>query len=104
MNNYQMRFRAMYYDWHKLRKIDPNAQWPTRAFNVGQWFGTAGVVKREEFDPWVDGPCRVDFGIPSYSWAVIRGSATTSFFEGSDRRVGLIDGPLCAGRATGWLT
>ena len=47
-------FARLYYDWHKLRKIDPNVQSATRAFNVGQWFGTAGVVKREEFDPWVE--------------------------------------------------
>jgi hypothetical protein len=47
-------FGRLYYDWHKLREIDPNVQSARKAFNVGQWFGTAGVVKREEFDPWVE--------------------------------------------------
>ena len=29
-------FARLYYDWHKPRKIDPNVQSPTRAFNVGR--------------------------------------------------------------------
>jgi hypothetical protein len=47
-------FKRLYYDWEKLREIDPKAQCARTAFNVGQWFGTAGLVKREEFDRWVD--------------------------------------------------
>ncbi len=47
-------FKRLYYDWDKLREIDSRAQPAQTAFNVGQWFGTAGVVKREEFDRWVD--------------------------------------------------
>ncbi len=47
-------FKRLYYDWDKLRPIDPKVQSATKAFNVGQWFGTAGVVKREEFDRWVE--------------------------------------------------
>jgi hypothetical protein len=33
------------YNWEQLCKIDPNVQ---------QWFGTAGLVSREEFDPWLE--------------------------------------------------
>jgi hypothetical protein len=47
-------FARLYYDWSKLREIDPNVQSAVKAFNVGQWFGTAGIIRREEFDPWVE--------------------------------------------------
>ena len=47
-------FKRLYYDWDKLRHIDPKVALATKAFNVGQWFGTAGIVEREEFDPWVE--------------------------------------------------
>jgi len=47
-------FKRLYYDWTKLKKVDPKVQPVQTAFNVGQWFGTAGLVKREEFDPWVE--------------------------------------------------
>lgn len=47
-------FKRLYYDWDKLREIDPKVQSARSAFNVGQWFGTAGLVKREEFDAWVE--------------------------------------------------
>jgi hypothetical protein len=47
-------FKRLYFDWDKLREIDPGAQSARTAFNVGQWFGTAGLVRREEFDPWIE--------------------------------------------------
>jgi hypothetical protein len=47
-------FKRLYYDWDKLAAIDPEVQPARTAFNVGQWFGTAGLVKREEFDRWVE--------------------------------------------------
>jgi hypothetical protein len=47
-------FKRLYYDWDKLRDIDPNVQSATKAFNVGQWFGTAGLIQREELDRWVE--------------------------------------------------
>lgn len=47
-------YKRLFYDWDKLREIDPNVQSARKAFNVGQWFGTAGMVRREEFDPWVE--------------------------------------------------
>lgn len=46
--------KRLYYDWEKLREIDPKVQAARSAFNTGQWFATAGVVKREDFDRWVD--------------------------------------------------
>jgi hypothetical protein len=47
-------FKRLYYDWDKLAAIDPDVQCARKAFNVGQWFGTAGIVRREEFDRWVE--------------------------------------------------
>ena len=47
-------FKRLYYDWDKLAAIDPSVQPARTAFNVGQWFGTAGLVRREDFDPWVE--------------------------------------------------
>jgi hypothetical protein len=47
-------FKRLYYDWDKLAAIDPEAQSARASFNVGQWFGVAGLVKREEFDRWVE--------------------------------------------------
>ena len=47
-------FRRLYYDWDKVGEIDPTAQSPHKAFNVGQWFGTSGIVAREELDDWVE--------------------------------------------------
>lgn len=44
----------LYYDWRKLREIDPAAQPPQFVFNSGQWFGTAGVIPRADFEPWID--------------------------------------------------
>ncbi len=45
--------KAIYYDWKKVRQIDPCAQPPRFFFNTGQWFGTAGVLTREDFAPWL---------------------------------------------------
>jgi hypothetical protein len=42
------------YNWEDLCKIDPNVQSAKMGFNTGQWFGTAGLVSREEFDPWLE--------------------------------------------------
>ena len=44
----------LYYDWEKVRKIDPSAQPPEFVFNSGQWFGTAGVLTRDDFEPWLE--------------------------------------------------
>ena len=44
----------LYYDWERLRTIDASAPPPQFVFNTGQWFGTAGVLTREDFGPWVE--------------------------------------------------
>ena len=46
--------KRLYYDWEELRAIDPSAQPPRFVFNSGQWFGTAGVLTRDDFAPWVN--------------------------------------------------
>ena len=46
--------KRLYYDWDALKAIDPSVQPAWRAFNTGQWFGVAGVLEREDFDPWVE--------------------------------------------------
>jgi hypothetical protein len=45
--------KRLYYDWEKLSKVDPSAQPPQFVFNSGQWFGTAGVLTRKDFAPWL---------------------------------------------------
>ena len=67
-------FKRLYYDWDKLREIDPRAQSARAAFNVGQWFGTAGLIKREEFDPWVE-------------WTLPRRLRHQEYFMGGDQGV-----------------
>ena len=46
--------KLRYYDWRKVREVDPTAQPPLFVFNSGQWFGTAGVLTRDDFAPWVE--------------------------------------------------
>lgn len=46
--------KRLYYDWEKVRVIDPCAQAPRFVFNSGQWFGTAGLLTRDDFAPWVE--------------------------------------------------
>jgi hypothetical protein len=50
---FEERAKAIYYDWEKVRQIDPCAQPPRFLFNTGQWFGTAGILTREDFAPWL---------------------------------------------------
>ena len=45
--------KRLYYDWEKVRKIDPSVLQPEFVFNTGQWFGTAGVLTRDDFAPWL---------------------------------------------------
>jgi hypothetical protein len=46
--------KRLYYDWQKIREIDPDAHSPRFVFNSGQWFGTASVLTRDDFAPWVE--------------------------------------------------
>jgi len=44
----------LYYDWQRVRAVDSTAVPPTFVFNSGQWFGTAGVLTRNDFAAWID--------------------------------------------------
>jgi hypothetical protein len=46
--------KRLYYDWEKVLSIDPSARRPEFVFNSGQWFGTAGVLTRDDFEPWLE--------------------------------------------------
>jgi hypothetical protein len=50
----EVDMKRLYYDWEKVRLIDAYAQPPRFVFNSGQWFGTAGILTREDFAPWVE--------------------------------------------------
>jgi len=46
--------KQIYYDWKDVSKIDSRAHAPEFLFNSGQWFGTAGVLTRGDFSPWLE--------------------------------------------------
>lgn len=46
--------KRLYYDWDKLKEVEPRTKKPLFVYNSGQWFGTAGVLTREDFSPWVE--------------------------------------------------
>jgi hypothetical protein len=46
--------KRLYYDWEHVREIDRDARPPEFVFNSGQWFGTAGVLTRDNFAPWLE--------------------------------------------------
>ncbi len=46
--------RRLYYDWEQVRTTDPLARKPAFVFNSGQWFGTSGVLSRDDFAPWIE--------------------------------------------------
>ncbi len=46
--------KQLYYDWEKVRRLDAKAQAPKFVFNSGQWIGTAGALKRDDFSPWIE--------------------------------------------------
>jgi hypothetical protein len=58
--------KRLYFDWAELGKIDPNVQSAMIAFNSGQWFGTAGLVSRHEFDPWLKWDMPRELRYPQY--------------------------------------
>lgn len=47
-------FKRLYFDWEKLSARDPDVQSARMAFNVGQWFGEAGLVERDLFEDWME--------------------------------------------------
>lgn len=46
--------KRLYYDWDGLRHVESHTKKPLFVFNSGQWFGTAGVLDREDFSQWVE--------------------------------------------------
>ena len=46
--------KRLYFDWEKVREAIPGTQRPKFVFNTGQWFGTAGLVTRDDFSPLVE--------------------------------------------------
>lgn len=46
--------KRLYYDWRGVREIDPHACPPRFVFNSGQWFGTGGILTRDDFAPWIE--------------------------------------------------
>jgi len=46
--------KRLYYDWDGLKDLESKTKKPLFVYNSGQWFGTAGVLSREDFSPWVD--------------------------------------------------
>ncbi len=42
-----------FYDWERLRHIDPQALPTEFVFNSGQWIGTSGIMSRDDFNLWV---------------------------------------------------
>ena len=50
----ESEMRRLYYNWDRVRAVDPSAQRPSFVFNSGQWAGHGGVLTRADFDPWVE--------------------------------------------------
>jgi hypothetical protein len=46
--------KQLYYDWRKVNEIDVTARPPQFVFNSGQWRGTAGILTRDDFTPWME--------------------------------------------------
>ena len=45
---------GIYYNWKAVSEVDRDAHAPKFLFNSGQWFGTAGVLTRADFAPWLE--------------------------------------------------
>lgn len=53
------KFSILYYDLKRIAGIDKTFVYPGYSFNTGQWFGTAGVICRKDFDGiinWTEPP------------------------------------------------
>ena len=46
--------KRLYFDWEKIAEVIPGTKRPQYVFNTGQWFGTAGLVTRDDFSPLVE--------------------------------------------------
>ena len=84
----ESELRRLYYDWNKLEALVPGVQAPIGAFNSGQWFGTAGILSRRDFDPWLE-------------WTMPRHQRHPDFFMGGDQ--GILNFVLLASEASGTI-
>ncbi len=53
------RFNEIYYNLERINEIAVDFKYPGYSFNSGQWFGTSGIVSREDFAKtldWTDPP------------------------------------------------
>ena len=46
--------KRIYFDWMLAKEVDPDASAPDFVFNSGQWFGTAGLLTRDDFDDVIE--------------------------------------------------
>jgi hypothetical protein len=53
-NQTEEAIQRLYYDWQRLQSVDPRGSPPSFCFNSGQWFGTSGVLQRDDFAPWIN--------------------------------------------------
>jgi hypothetical protein len=44
------RFNEIYYKLDKINEVNPEFIYPGYSFNEGQWFGTSGILARNDFD------------------------------------------------------
>jgi hypothetical protein len=45
------KMKQLYYDWDEMRSVHADVRRPEFVFNTGQWFGTSGVLTRDDFAP-----------------------------------------------------
>lgn len=53
------RMNEIYYKLDRIHEVNSQFQYPGYSFNEGQWFGTSGILSREDFDPiliWTEPP------------------------------------------------
>jgi hypothetical protein len=53
------RFNEIYYNLNTINQIDSDFVYPGYSFNTGQWFGTTGKIRRQDFDAtlkWTEPP------------------------------------------------
>lgn len=48
------RFNEIYYNLDKIGEINGSFVYPGYSFNSGQWFGTSGILKREDFSTYLN--------------------------------------------------
>jgi len=70
----ETRAKEIYYDWESVRQIDASARRPELLFNTGQWFGTAGILTRDDFAPWIE-------------WSMPRKTVPSGYFKNGEQGI-----------------